>query len=228
LVLFNLIPAIPMDGGRVLRALLAHNMGHTRGTQIAATVGRACAVVMGLIGLFVSPVLLFIALFVWMGASQEAAAAQIRSALSNTPVSSVMLTDFALLESTDTLAEAVRLTLNGSQRDFPVIDAGRAIGIVSGTDLLSALATHEINQPVTVAMRPDVPVAEASEMLDSVFGRLLEKGVAAIPVVSNGVIVGLLTMEKVHEYLLVRATLQEYNARTGGIARDTQVKVGGH
>jgi Zn-dependent protease len=85
LVIFNLIPAFPMDGGRILRALLSSRMGHSRGTEVAASVGQVFAFVMGLIGLFISPMLLLVGLFVWIGAAQEANAVRLRSALSDTP-----------------------------------------------------------------------------------------------------------------------------------------------
>ena len=214
LVVFNLIPAFPMDGGRILRALLSSRMGHTRGTEVAASVGQVFAFVMGLIELFISPMLLLVGLFVWIGAAQEANAVRLRSALSDTPARAVMLTDFSTLEADDKLSEAVRLTLNGAQRDFPVVDTGGAIGMVTGSGLLGALAAHGLDRPVTVAMRTEFPVAESSETLDAEFRRLQDNGAGAIPVIHNGLIVGLITMENVQEYLLIRATLKVYNGRT--------------
>jgi hypothetical protein len=197
LVLFNFIPAFPMDGGRVLRALLTSRMGHTRATEVAAGVGQVLAFVIGLIGLLVSPMLLLIGLFVWIGASQEAAAAQLRSALSDTPTRAVMLTNFATLEPGDTLVQAVRLTLNGSQRDFPVVDEGKVAGMVTGIDLLAALASHGLYQAVTFAMRRDC------------------------------LIVGLITMENIQEYLLIRATLKEQNRRAQDIRHDASAGLAG-
>jgi CBS domain-containing protein len=193
-------------------------MGHARATEVAATLGQVLAIIMALVGLFVSPVLLFIALFVWLGATHEAAATRVRAALSNTQARAVMLTDFATLESGDTLAEAVRLTLSGSQRDFPVIDGGVVTGVLSRSDLLTALTRHGMDQPVTLAMRSEVSIAQASEMLDTVFARLQEKGAGAIPVVSGGLLVGLVTVDNVQEYLLIHATLEEYKLRTSGAA----------
>jgi Zn-dependent protease len=153
LVLFNLIPAFPMDGGRVLQALLASRMTYPKATQLAASVGQGLALVFGFIGLFTNPMLLFIGLFVWIGASQEAGAVQMKSALSSTPVQGAMLTDFEGLQAGDTLADAVRLTLRGSQHDFPVVEQGRVTRILTRTDLLVALAEYGQDHPVTSVMR---------------------------------------------------------------------------
>jgi Zn-dependent protease len=190
LVLFNLIPAFPMDGGRMLRAILAWRMGYRRATEVAASVGQVLAFVIGLIGLFTSPTLLFVGLFVWIGATQEANTVQVRSVLSNAPMRAAMFTDFATLRSSDALAEAVRFTLNGSQRDFPVVDAGKVTGMVTESDMLAALSTDGPEQPVGSVMRREFPVADSSETLEAVFRRLQEDGAGTIPVVSNGALVG--------------------------------------
>ncbi len=117
-VVFNLIPAFPMDGGRVLRALLAMRLEYTRATQIAATVGQGLALVFGFVGLFTNPFLLFIALFVWIGAGQEAGMVQMKAALGGIPVSRAMITDFQTLAESDTLETAVTRILAGLPAGF--------------------------------------------------------------------------------------------------------------
>jgi CBS domain-containing protein len=156
-----------------------------------------------------NPMLLFIALFVWIGATQEAGAVQIRSVLSGTPVLAAMLTDFQVLRPGDTLADAVQLTLTGSQRDFPVIDQGRVAGILTGRDMLAALEGYGQDREVTFIMRRNFPVAEAAEMLDVVFQRLQECGCQTIPVMRDGQLAGLITTDNLGEYLLIEATLQK-------------------
>src|SRR6266498_1184104 len=118
LVLFNLLPAFPMDGGRVLRALLATRMSYARATQVAATVGQGFAFVFGFIGLLWNPFLLFIALFVYIGASQEAALAQMKDVSRRFPVSSAMVREFRTLSEDASLQEAVDALLATSQHDF--------------------------------------------------------------------------------------------------------------
>ena len=223
LVLFNLIPAFPMDGGRILRASLASRMPHVKATQIAAGVGQGLAVVLGFIGLFGNPLLLFIALFVWMGASQEAASSQMKAAMAGTPVHAAMLTDFYRLGRSDTLAEAVYLIVRGSQQDFPVVEQDQVIGILTRADLLVALAERGKTYPVTSTMRREFLTSEPAEMLEVAFRRLVDCRCHTMPVVREGRLVGLLTMDNVGEYLMVQAAIRK-SGRLSGMAAGLKPK----
>src|SRR5437879_6042482 len=131
LVLFNLLPAFPMDGGRFLRALLATRLSYAPATQIAASIGQGCAFVFGFLGLMGGNyMLIFIALFVYIGASQEAALAQMRDVSRRFPVSSAMVREFRSLPESATLQEAVDALLATSQHDFPVLDEGDRKSVV--------------------------------------------------------------------------------------------------
>jgi Zn-dependent protease/predicted transcriptional regulator len=208
LVAFNMLPAFPMDGGRVLRALLAIRMEYTRATQVAANIGQGMALLFGLIGLtVVNPFLLFIALFVWIGAGQEAAITQMKSALGGIPLERAMMTDFRTLAPTDSLAHAVELLLSGAQQDFPVVEAGAVVGILTRPDLLKALARQEQHSPVAQAMRCDFVTADASDMLDMTFQRLQSHHCHTVPIVRRGQLVGLLTMDNVGEFVNVQAAI---------------------
>src|SRR5690242_11169029 len=131
---FNLIPAFPMDGGRVLRALLATRLDYVRATRVAATVGQAVAFLLGFLGLVgPNPILLLIALFVFIAAGQESAFVQMRTVFEGVPVSRAMITDFRALRADDPISRAVELLLDGHQQDFPVLagsDGEPPVGIL--------------------------------------------------------------------------------------------------
>ncbi len=208
LVVFNMIPAFPMDGGRVVRALLAMRMEYTRATQIAASLGQVIAIVFGFIGLFSNPFLLFIAFFVWIGAAQEASMTQMKSSLAGIPVSRAMLTSFQTLAPQNTLSYAVELILAGSQQDFPVVDGGKVVGVLTRGDLIKALHARGQDTPVSEVMQRDFEMADTHEMLEVAFRRLQECGCQTMPVVRLGQLVGLLTKENVGEFLMIQAALK--------------------
>jgi Zn-dependent protease/CBS domain-containing protein len=209
LVLFNLIPAFPMDGGRVLRALLAMRLDYVRATQVAANIGQGLALVFGFIGLFSNPFLLFIAFFVWIGASQEASMVQMKNSISGIPVTRAMLTDFKTLSPGDTLSQVVGLILSGSQHDFPVVDAnGRVAGILDRDAFMRALTEHGQSAPVMNFVRRDLPAVDSFEMIEMALMRLNEVGSKTLPVTHQGQLVGMITMENITEYLMIRSALR--------------------
>src|SRR3954471_15541007 len=172
LVLFNLLPAFPMDGGRVLRALLATRMSYARATQVAATVGQGFAFIFGFLGLF-GPnwfMLIFVALFVYIGASQEAALAQMKDVSRRFPVSSAMVREFRTLAADATLEEAVDALLATSQHDFPVLDeTGNVAGLLTRHDLISALRKNNPALRVGDVMRRDIPTVTTGTRFEDAF-----------------------------------------------------------
>ncbi|HET7206570.1 MAG TPA: CBS domain-containing protein, partial [Terriglobales bacterium] len=216
LVGFNMIPAFPMDGGRVLRALLAKRMEYASATRMAASIGQGLAFVFGFLGLFTNPFLVFIAFFVWIGAAQEAAMAETKSVLGSVIARDAMILEFRTLSPRDELSQAVKLVLNGWQQDFPVVDEGRVIGMLLRVDMIATLATGEVHTSVQHAMREDFPVASPVESLQSVFTRLHDTQVATVPIVENGRLVGLVTLENMTEYMMVHAALSEAKKNGNG------------
>jgi Zn-dependent protease/CBS domain-containing protein len=208
LVLFNLIPAFPMDGGRVLRALLAMRMDYVRATQVAASIGQGLAFLFGLAGLFGNPFLLFIAFFVWIGASQEASMVQIRNSISGIPVTHAMQTRFDTLSPSDRLDRVVNLILSGSQQDFPVVEDGQFVGVLTRDDFIKALSEQGQNVPVVNVIRRNVPSVDSHEMVEMALMRLQESGAKTLPVMHGGRFVGLVTSENITEFLMIRSALK--------------------
>lgn len=208
LVVFNLIPAFPMDGGRVLRALLAMRMEYTRATQIAATLGQGAALVFGLIGLFGNPMLIFVAFFVWMAAGQEASLVQMKRALGGIPVNRAMLTDFRTVSQYDPLLRVTDLIIGGSQEDFPVVEEGRVVGVLTRHELLSALTQQGVGGRVGDVMRRQFFTADPLEMLEPLFVRMQSAQARTVPVLSQGRLVGLITLENIGEFMMIQSALE--------------------
>ena len=209
LLLFNLLPAFPMDGGRVLRALLATRMTYARATQVAATVGQGFAFVFGFIGLLFNPFLIFIALFVYIGASQEAALAQMKDVSRRFPVSSAMVREFRTLSEDSTLEEAVDALLATSQHDFPVVNAaGDVAGLLTRQDLIGALRKNDPALRVGNVMRRDIPTVTTGTRFEDAFRIMQECNCPAVPVLDRMKrLVGLLTPENVTELMMVQSAM---------------------
>ena len=207
LVVFNLIPAFPMDGGRVLRAVLAHRLGYARGTQIAAGVGQAFAFGLGLLGLFGNPLLIFIALFVYLGAASEAHAVQMRQVTRSMLASDAMISRFESLTPGSRVEDAVRCLIETTQHEFPVVDgAGGLRGVLTRDDMIRALRERGPDTPVPEVMRADIPVVRDRQCLADALRLMQERRVPAVGVVdSRARLIGLITPENVGEMMMVLA-----------------------
>lgn len=207
LVLFNMIPAFPMDGGRVLRALLAMALPYGRATQIAATIGQALAIVFGLLGLFGNPLLIFIAFFIFLGAQGEAAAAQIKDVTRGIPVAEAMVTHLVRLPPEATLDDAVEALLRTSQHEFPVVDHdGSFLGVLTRDHLIAALKKYGPGALVIDHMERNLPAVPAHAPFEEAFRQMQECGCPALPVLDRfGRFAGLITPENVGELMLIRS-----------------------
>lgn len=204
LVLFNLLPAFPMDGGRVLRALMATRMNYLRATHIAARTGQVMAIFFGLFGfLFFNPILMFIALFVYLGAQQEEQATTMRTVIQGVPVQEAMMTRYETLSPDDTLNDAVEKLLAGSEQDFPVVENGQAVGVLTRRDLMKALAESKPSSAVRDVMRSPCPTIEDTVMLDEAFQRMQEAECPIALVTKNDRLIGVLSLENVGEYMMI-------------------------
>jgi stage IV sporulation protein FB len=209
LVLFNMIPAFPMDGGRVLRAVLAMRMNYARATQIAANVGQGIAFIFFILGLWSNPMLLLIAVFIYFGASSEAAFAQMKSVSKDLRVSAAMVTQFQTIPLNATLNEAVEALLRTSQHEFPITDdSGKVHGILTRDDMIAGLRKKGVDTPVADVMRADIPTVPQSMLFDRAFAVMQQCHCPALPVLdANGDLVGLFTPENVGEMIMVQSAL---------------------
>ena len=222
LTAFNLIPAFPMDGGRVLRAILATRGDYIRATRTAASIGQGLAFVFGFCGLFTNPFLLFIAVFVWIGATDETANVQVKSALARVSVKDAMIADVRTVSPDDDLSKAIELILSGWQQDFPVVSKGHVVGLLTRSDLIAKLATAGLSAQIQDTMRRDFPIADPADSLESVLSRLHESETRTVPIARNGQLLGLLTLDNLKEYLLIQGAIKA----SGNRARVKQILIG--
>jgi stage IV sporulation protein FB len=211
LALFNMIPAFPMDGGRVLRALLASRVGFVRATELAASIGQGVAFMLGFIGLLYNPILIFIAIFVYLAATAEAHSVALRAVSRGVPVSSAMMTQYAALSPQAHVDEAVQTLLRTNQSEFPVVDEyAKPIGLLGRGDLIRALKVLGPDARVAEAMSSTLPTVGHRRTLDEAFRLLQEKSVPAVAVVdASGRLVGLVTSETVGEMLMLGGVMSK-------------------
>jgi Zn-dependent protease len=217
LVLFNMIPAFPMDGGRVLHALLATRLGGARATQIAASIGRASAVVLGFLGLFGNPLLIFIAIFVYIAATGEARMTAFNEAAGALSVGDAMETRFNAIPVEANLAAAIETLLSTAQQEFPVIDAfGKPVGLLVKEDILSALKDHDREAAIATLMRAPVVTVRSTTPLKAVLDRLQGPRASALAVTDcNGILVGLLTRQSLAKMMMIKTMRPDWRFDRG-------------
>jgi Zn-dependent protease/CBS domain-containing protein len=211
--LFNLLPAFPMDGGRILRAVLAMRMPYAGATRIATSLGQALAFGLGFFGLLGNPLMIFVALFVFIGAAEEGNRVQTQSFTEGVPVRDAMLTRFFTLTRADPLGRAADLLLAGTQHDFPVLDGSEMVGVLTRMRLIQALETSGRDVYVSEVMEPSpTPVAPDTSLMD-VLERMAAEGLTLLPVQDAQGLVGLVTTDNTAEYVLVKSALLRNSER---------------
>lgn len=216
LALFNLIPAFPMDGGRVLRALLSLRLDRVQATRIAARIGHAIALGLGFLGLFGNIILVFIALFIFLAASQETYATELGEAAREAGVSAATITAFSTLDVQSTVSQGVDQLLSSSQRDFPVTDgAGRLRGVLTREGIIRALTDRGPDTPVVDAMERSVATVHRHAPLSEAVAKL-QGGQPLVGVVDDDRrLVGLVTLENLAEYMMVVQASGRYHRHEG-------------
>lgn len=209
LVLFNLIPAFPMDGGRIFRALLSMRMNRVRATQIAASMGQAVAFFFFFIGLFYNPILILIAIFVYFGAQGENMMVQQLSLLHDYRVKNAMMTDITSLHPQDTLEEVVDIILTGTERDFIVTENGKVSGVLYQSDLIESFRNRSRDTRVEEVMDPEVHTVQIDDKLTDVYTKARSISKTFFPVLDGDKLSGAIDMENINEFMLLRAPQEQ-------------------
>ncbi len=217
LTIFNLLPAFPMDGGRVLRALLATRMEYVRATAFAARIGQGLAMILAFIGLgsmffgtgYSNPFLVLIALFVWVGASQEAGLVRMRSMLRRVTAGQLMTRNFQTVNASEPLGAVAERLKSGGQSDFPVLDAsGRVAGLLTHGGLLEGLSRRGRDATAEEFMSHQFDLIDPDRPVDSISWLSRAGSTGPWLVARNGQLLGLIPFERVEEYLALRSAMQ--------------------
>jgi Zn-dependent protease/predicted transcriptional regulator len=211
--IFNLLPAFPMDGGRILRALMATRLNYVKATDIAALIGKMMAILLGAWGVFGGGIfLILIAFFVFIEADQEGKMVKVRHMMRGLTVAQAYSAQARTLDSQATVGEAMELALNSLQSDFPVIDGGQVVGLLTRSKLVEALNQHGPAMPVRDVMLKGVEPVTPEEELYDVQQQMMESQLNALPVAGTGGYLGLITRRGIHELIQLAAAQRRLNA----------------
>jgi len=212
--LFNLLPAYPMDGGRVLRALFSRQMDAIQATQRAVRIGHAFAILFMMVGMLMSNWwLVMIGFFVFVGAQLEERSAVFQSVLQSVRLEEVMLTDFLTLSPADTLEDALDKAVHTLQDDFPVVRGSDMVGVISKQKILDVLRVSG-NGYVQAAMNRIFEVASKQESLASAFRKLSARNLSIIPVVDEQRLVGIITLQNLMHSMALLAESRKLRRET--------------
>jgi len=201
---FNLLPAFPMDGGRMLRAVLSRLKSEYEATRIATWSGRMLAISMGLYGIFNMPMLTIVAFFIYLGAANEGAASRGRSLTQGIPVRAAMMTEYHSLLHGATIRDAANLMLSTSQQDFPVMLGGQVHGLLTRNALLRGMSQEGADGYIAGYMERDFASVPPDKNLAEVLPLMAHSG-ACVLVMEGGELLGLLTSENLSQFLLLRS-----------------------
>lgn len=207
LVLFNAIPAFPMDGGRVLRALLAFKLGRVRATQIAANLGQLLAIFFMFIGFFYNPFLILIGIFVFFGAWSENVVVQHLDFLRGHQVREGMMTNFVTLTPSETVRDALGKLLKGSEHDFVVAEDGQVMGTLTRMQLIQAVKEDQVESPVADIMTQEVKAFNVQDKLAEAYTELQKTKAPLFPVLENGRLAGVINSDNINEFILIKSAL---------------------
>jgi len=201
--LFNLIPAFPMDGGRVLRGALALKWDPVQATRMAVGFGQLLAILMFFFGIFYDWWLALIAIFLYFGAEAEEQGTILHQALHRVPANAVMLEKFETLSPTDSLSHVIEMVCHTNQDDFPVLDGGRLVGILPKAVIFQAMREIPRDTAVSEMMITEFFKAAPTDLLDKVFDKLSSGGIGIVPVVEADKLLGIITLPQIAKYQML-------------------------
>jgi Zn-dependent protease len=205
LLLFNLLPAFPMDGGRILRALLAMRSGdRVKATGIASFIGKGFGGLFFIAGIFFNPFLAVIGIFVFLMAQAENEMVRSGNLIKNHTVSDVMITNYHSLSVSDTVEDAADRLLDVQAKDFVILKEGNLAGTLSQSEIIRALSTREHTSPVATVMNTHYSVIDLKTSIEDVFSLLQRNGNSIIPVVEGGKLMGIVDSTNVREFMLIQ------------------------
>lgn len=204
LAVFNLIPAFPMDGGRVLRAVLAMQFKRNIATKIAARIGQVLALGFVILGFYFNPFLIFIGIFIMLGAQAEADYTQSKSMLHGFTVRDVLMQNYQNIESRDTIKTAVHFLLNSQNKNFLVTENDKPVGTLSRDEIIKALSEEGENEKIGNVMNKDLIFLNPDTPLEDVFQKSQQNSSNLIPVMENGQIIGTVDLENIMEFILIK------------------------
>lgn len=209
LAVFNFIPAFPMDGGRILRALLSMRMNRVSATQVAANLGQLVAVGFFFFGLLYNPFLALIGVFVFFGAKGENIMVQQLTLLSGYNARDAMMTNITVLDPEDSLEDVVDVILAGAERDFIVAnsDGSRPVGILHNQDLIRAMRNRGQDVQVKDIMNREFEKVNPADELTNIFRLMQAKNKSFFPVVENDRLIGAIDMTNINEFMILKSSM---------------------
>jgi len=205
LIFFNLIPAFPMDGGRVLRAILASRMDYTKATRTAADIGRGFAILLGIAGIFLNPWLILTAIFIWSGAGAEANAVEMKADLEGFKVRDAMISQFFQVEANQPIESVIELSMTTGQQNIPVVSNGHFLGIIRRKDLVETANRLGRRAPAYAAIGIEPKGIDPDAPLNEILTKFALSRI--YPVIEHGQLIGLITPESVQQQILLNKQL---------------------
>ncbi len=203
LALFNLIPALSIDGGRILRALLSFRMQRHVATRISARIGQFLALGFILFGFFISPILIFIGIFVIIGAQMEADYTESKFKLKGFKVQDVVMKDYPKIDANATVKSAVTLVLDSQNKNFLIVEGATPVGTLNRNQIIMALSKKGEDEFIYNVMDRNLIFLDANSLLENVFELIQLNKSRLMLVIENNKIVGTLDIENLMEFILI-------------------------